>query len=121
MGCGQSAGSLPMDEQTVVHGDIFNSETRTVLAILKICEIDYDFKKASLGNQDAISKDFLNISSFTPVIEHKGKKNVGSPSQIYIICAMNDQRNMLKRNAKGKIIKKKKGTPDAKSLYSPEQ
>ena len=55
MGCGQSAGSLPIDELTVVHGDIFNSETRTVLAILKICEITYNFKKATLGNQNAIS------------------------------------------------------------------
>ena len=33
---------------------------------------------------------------------------------------MNDQRNMPKRDAKGKIIKKKKGVPDAKSLYPSE-
>ena len=32
-----------MEEKTVVHGDIFNSETRTVIAILKICEIVHDF------------------------------------------------------------------------------
>jgi hypothetical protein len=35
-----------MEEKTVVHGDMFNSETRTVLAILKIGEILHDFKKA---------------------------------------------------------------------------
>ena len=90
MGCGQSAGSLPMEEKTVVHGDIFNSETRTVIAILKIGEILHDFKKASMVSNDALSQDFSYISSFTPVVESKGKKNVGIPSQIFIICAMND-------------------------------
>jgi len=33
---------------------------------------------------------------------------------------MNDQRNMPKKDAKGKLIKVKKGTPPAKSLYLAE-
>jgi hypothetical protein len=73
-----------------------------------------------MDSSNSLSQDFSNISSFTPVVESKGKKNVGLPSQIFIICAMNDQRNMPKRDAKGKIIKKKKGVPDAKSLYPSE-
>lgn len=78
--CGQSAGSLPMEEKTVVHGDIFNSETRTVIAILKICEIYHDFKKAEMDSQNSLAQDFSQISCFTPVVESKGKKNVGLPS-----------------------------------------
>jgi hypothetical protein len=55
MGCGSSAGSLPMEERTVVHGDIFNSETRTVLAILKICEVQHNFRNVKLNDKNSLA------------------------------------------------------------------
>jgi hypothetical protein len=51
------------------------------------------------------------------VLEHLGKKNLGCAFDILILCALNDQRNKPKVNAKGKLVKPKKGTPPAKSLY----
>lgn len=67
----------------------------------------------TLGGSD----NFDSVCTFVPVIEHLGKKNVGRAFDILILCALNDQRNRPKLDAKGKLVKPKKGTPPAKSLY----
>jgi len=44
--CGSGAGSVTTEEQKIyVHGDIFNSETRTALAILEIGDISVIFRQ----------------------------------------------------------------------------
>jgi hypothetical protein len=81
--------------------------------------VEFSFR-ASTALDNSLGKPsdgFDSISNYTPVIEHQGKKNVGSAFQILIICALNDQRNKPKIDAKGKLVRIKKGTPPAKSLY----
>ena len=105
----------------MVHGDIFTSDTRSALQVLEICQCDFAFKPVTkIGEALGAPDSFDAICGYTPVIEHLGKKNVGSCYQLLIVCAMNDQRNKPKYDEKGKLIKVKKGTPPAKSLYPSE-
>lgn len=117
--CAGSAKPIPAEQRKVViHGDVFTADTRSALQILQICEVDFSFRATTQsGNALGNSADFDSVSSYAPVIEHLGKKNVGCAFDILIICALNDQRNKPKMNAKGKLVKPKKGTPPAKSLY----
>ena len=51
MGCGGSAGALPFENQkAVVHGDLMNSDTRTILSIMEICENEFVFKDTTPVN-----------------------------------------------------------------------
>lgn len=118
--CAGSAKQIPAEQKVVVvHGDLFTSDTRSALQVLHICEVDFQFKAVNSDKSPLASpaSGFDSICRFTPVIEHLGRKNVGSAFQILIICAMNDQRNKPKIDSRGKLVKIKKGTPPAKSLY----
>jgi hypothetical protein len=70
-----------VDDVTIVHGDILNSDTRTVLAILEIGEVKYHFKQMSqntLDNALGGADDLQNLSLHTPLLEDKGTKRLGS-------------------------------------------
>ena len=114
----------------MVHGDVFNGDTRSVLQILEIGEVDFCFKEASsntieaalkpVAQSDDPLKDFMNIAQTVPVLEDQGKKNLGSGQQMIMYVCLKDSRNGPKRDSKtGKLIKKKKGPP-AKNLYDKE-
>lgn len=49
--CGGGTGSVTLDEyKPIIHGDLFNSDTRNVLAILDIGEVDFVFKATNPVN-----------------------------------------------------------------------
>jgi len=110
----------------MVHGDVFNGDTRSVLQILEIGEVDFGFREVSSNtieaalkpkSGDTLSQDFMNIAHTVPVLEDQGKKNLGSVQQMIMYVCLKDSRNGPKRDPKtGKLIKKKKGPP-AKNLY----
>ena len=112
----------------MVHGDVFNGDTRSVLQILEIGEVDFAFREVSSNtieaalkpvakSDDALSQDFMSIAHTVPVLEDQGKKNLGSGQQMIMYVCLKDSRNGPKRDPKtGKLIKKKKGPP-AKNLY----
>jgi hypothetical protein len=56
----------------------------------------------------------------TPVLEEDGVKRIGSGQFIVEYCCYKDQRNVPKKDEKGKIIKNKKGWIAAKSLCPKE-
>ena len=84
--CGSTAGSVPAAQQTIrVNGDLFNSDTRSALAILKIGEMNPEHKQQD-GN---IQGDIMSqMSSLTPVIEFEGKNIMGSTKEIIINCSL---------------------------------
>lgn len=44
--CGSSQGSLPKEiSKVIIHGEITNSETRNILSVLEIGEVDHIFKQ----------------------------------------------------------------------------
>ena len=112
-----------VDDTVIVHGDILNSDTRTVLAILEIGEVKHHFKQMSqntLDNALGGGDDLQQLSNHTPVLEDRGAKRLGSGHMIQAYCCFKDQRNMPKRDEKGKLIKPKKGVPKAKSMCPAE-
>ena len=128
--CGGKTGSVQGETnfKPIIHGDLFNSDTRSVLAILDIGEVDFVFKASNPVNsiQSALTQtqaytqgsDLSEIANITPIIEDTGLKKVfGSSQEIVIYSCTKDCRNKPKKDAKGKPIKAKKGTPVAKSLY----
>jgi len=133
--CGGKTGSVQMESgsKPVIHGDLFNSDTRNVLTILDIGEVDFVFKAINPINtiDNALSRtqadtmsalsnpaDAMKLAAVTPVIEDSNqKKIIGSTQEIVIYVCKKDRRNDQKFDEKGKPIKVKKGTPKAKSLY----
>jgi len=115
----------------MVHGDVFNGDTRSVLQILEIGEVDFGFREVSSNtieaalkpvakSDGALGQDFMEIAHAVPVLEDQGKKNLGSGQQMIMYVCSKDSRNGPKRDPKtGKLLKKKKGPP-AKNLYDKE-
>lgn len=75
MGCSGNSNRLDQqgDRKIMVHGDVFNSDTRTVLQILEIGEVDFGFREASSNtieaalkpvakSDDKLGQDFMNIA-----------------------------------------------------------
>lgn len=129
--CGGGTGSVTMDLdfKPVIHGDLLNSDTRNVLAILDIGEVDFIFKATNPINsiESALSTtqlkqsdglhDIDDYAKFTPIIVEHSKRIMGSSQEMVVYSCTKDRRNKPKLNEKGKVIKVKKGTPLAKSLY----
>lgn len=128
MGCG-GASNMQGPLKISVYGDLFNTDTRTVLTILKFTEVDYMFKDHertkdmihSLGPlyDNKFSDDY--IAKVTPVLDEDGVKRIGSGQSIIEYCCFKDQRNAPKLDPKnGKPMKKPKGWKPAVSLNSKE-
>ena len=115
MGCGGNSNALPIGGQNIiVHGDIYNTDTRTVLTVLEMTEVQYAFRENNrtavdnaMGDSTSFSIDY--ISKVVPVLEEDGFKRIGSGPSILEYCCYKDQRNSPKLDAKGKLIKPKKG------------
>ena len=85
MGCGGNTVQAG-PPRIVVYGDLFNTETRTVLTILEMTEVEKIFKDQertkemmkNLGDfyDQQFSIDY--ISKVTPVLEEDGVKRIGS-------------------------------------------
>jgi len=69
---------------------------------------------------DSIDDISTTFSKTLPVLIDKGFKRLGSGPQIVEYCCYKDQRNTPKKDAKGKLIKPKKGAIPAKSLQPKE-
>ena len=99
-----------VDELTVF-GDMFLSDTRTVVACLDIGEVEHAFKNVKPNPHDEAlglnqGEDYYkSLANAVPVIELNGKKIMGSGYQIILNAALLDKRNATKFNAKGKPIK----------------
>jgi hypothetical protein len=56
MGCGGSkdnnAGAARFSSRLTVYGDHFNSDTRTLLGILKISRVNFAFEKVNMLNEE---------------------------------------------------------------------
>ena len=85
MGCGGTSNKAG-PTKIVVHGDLFSTETRTVLSILDMTEVDFEFKehkrtKDCMRNLSSAFEgvtDLMYLSKVSPVIEENGTKRVGS-------------------------------------------
>jgi hypothetical protein len=85
MGCGGTSNTQAPTKITVF-GDLFNTDTRTVLTILKFTEVNYTFKEHertrdmihSLGvlYDNHFSEDY--IAKVTPVLDEEGVRRIGS-------------------------------------------
>ena len=92
--CGGNTQGITNDEfKPIIHGDLFNSDTRNVLAILDIGEVDFVFKETNpmnsihnalsatqgmgMGQKTSTSiSDIMDIASISPIIEDRGQKKV---------------------------------------------
>ena len=114
---------MKREDKLVVYGDKLLSDTRTVLACLRIGEVEYAFKDVNKNNRDQAlgladdkDSDYFSLAHHVPVIEDNGKKIMGSGVQIILMSALKDKRNAIKLDEKGKPIKQKK-KKIFKSLY----
>ena len=97
-----------MDVKPIIHGDLINSDTRNVLAISDIGEVDLVFKATnpvdSIGS--ALSRtqndfaggtsampDIDDVANSTVVIAEHQKKIMGSSAEIIRYSCMKDRRN----------------------------
>ena len=72
-----------------MHGDIFNSDTRSALAILEIGDIKVNLKQQEVH----VEGDLLNeMACLAPVLEDGTKKITGNITEILINCSLKDQR-----------------------------
>lgn len=99
----------------IVHGDIFTSDTRSVLTVLDIGELNYSHVSHDEVNKvdTALGDGTFSIgemSKHTPVIEEPNAKRLGPGHRIVLHCALKDCRNKPKFDSNGKMIKQKKGT-----------
>jgi len=124
MGCGSAPTNVNADRTIIVHGDLFNTDTRNILTILELIQVRYDFKElryTAFEKQIGTTQfDRENIGKGTPVIEDGSFKNIGPGSQLIELCCLKDQRNEKKLNAKGKPIPHPKGWKPAKDLNPKE-
>jgi len=114
MGSGGSKG-LPIDRKISITGDIYSTETRNLLAVLEIGELNYKFFPAVAENEIAQDK-VIALAKHSPIMEDLGRKIMGGQKELLLYSSFLDTRNAPKMNDKGKIIKKKKGTLPAKPL-----
>jgi len=67
MGCGGSkdqgqAMQGPGSQKLTVYGDHFNSDTRTLLGILKIAGVPHAFERVNMLNEDHRKESYLRIN-----------------------------------------------------------
>lgn len=82
MGCGASA-TINSPLKVVIYGDLLNTDTRNVLTLCELQEIDFAFRSTQktkteldMGVTDSFGIDYL--SKVTTVLEEDGKKLIGS-------------------------------------------
>ena len=97
MGCGGSANLQGMqNERILVHGDIFNTDTRSVLTVLEMTEVEYAFRENNRSQVDKAMSDSSSnfstdyIAKVAPVIEEGTIKRIGSGQQILEYCCYKD-------------------------------
>jgi len=84
MGCGGNSGALSMaGQKIVVHGDLYNTDTRNVLTVLEMTEVPYAFRENNRSNVDKAMGDSSQFSTdyiakVVPVLEENGIKRIGS-------------------------------------------
>ena len=85
-----------------VHGDINNSDTRTILVLLEASGIPFNFKQAEINEMTmamlpgldedpmtALANSMGQIAKNSPVIEDSdGKKILGGPQAVMQFCVM---------------------------------
>ena len=101
MGCGGSnSGSLPVPMPKMrVHGDINNTDTRTVLVLMEAGGIPFNFKQAQINKVEERLSQMVDgledptygmnfIARNTPVVEDPyGHKILGGPQALLLFCA----------------------------------
>ena len=62
MGCSGAKPAIerPTSSRLTVWGDYFNSETRTLLAILNICKVQYTFTKVNTLNEEHRQPSYMS-------------------------------------------------------------
>jgi hypothetical protein len=93
-----------------------------------MCEVENSFKDHErtkdmmTGLSSLYDNQFSDdyIAKVTPVLEEGGYKRIGCGHYIIEYCCHKDQRNVPKKDAKGKVIKPKKGWKPVKSLCPKE-
>ena len=110
-----------------MHGDILSCDTRSVLSILNMTEVEFEYKEQKRTKDmmrnlsssfDSFNVDY--ISKVVPVIEENEIKRIGSGQHIIEYVTFKDKRNDPKFDDKGKLIKKPKGWKPVKSLHPQE-
>ena len=114
MGCGGQANTrLVNDQKMVVHGDIYNSDTRNILTVLDMTQMPHQIKEHDKSLlKGGASEEFVSMDYWpkvAPVIEDRDHKAIGSGPVLVEYCCLRGQEP--KRDDKGKPIKAKKGMP----------
>jgi hypothetical protein len=123
MGCGGNSQTSTGSNIITVYGDLYSSDTRTVLTLMSMLELQHEFKAQTrskdmiknLGSHyDQFTLDY--ISKIVPVLEEGGYKRIGSLTHIIEYICVRDQRNLPKLDENGKLIRMPKGWKPAKEM-----
>ena len=95
MGCGNSAGAADRrGGGLIIYGDYFNPQTRTLLAVVDVAGVGYNFDLVDqLAGED--KKDpYLqkNPTGSIPMIEQGGFKILGGDPQLLTFLCKNNKR-----------------------------
>ena len=83
-----------------VHGDNLQPDVRSVLAVLKICDIEHTF--AALTEVKGTSDPVLALGKTCPIIVlPSGKRCLGATHEVLMEASQKDQRMQPKKNDKG--------------------
>lgn len=79
----------PGGGKLIVWGDYFNSDTRTLLAILEIAGVAYDFKEVDTFKDDHKKPEYLlhNPAGQIPMITESSYKILGGSNHIVLYLA----------------------------------
>ena len=81
--------SHPVERPTTkitVYGDHFSAETRTIINVLEICSLEYDFQHIDQLKGEHKKEPYfkINPSGYLPTITHGGYKVIGNFMNFYM-------------------------------------
>ena len=95
--CKDQADTRPKSKKLAVWGDLTNPDTKSILAVLKLCNIDHDYTNIeTLREEHKRNEDFALISPIqeVPVLTEGSYKIISGPCQfMYYLC---NTRNIVK-------------------------
>ena len=70
----------PVPKKLTVHGHYFNSDTRTIVALLKIAQVDFEMKMIDIFKGDHQKEDYLKINpcGTIPMVTDQDNQLMGS-------------------------------------------
>ena len=106
--CKDFEGTRPATRKLTVWGDIVNADTRAILSVCLICNLDYDFEQIStLHEEHKRNQEFLAVSPIedVPVLTEGSYKIISGP--VHFMTYLCSTRDLVKNKLYPKDCERK--------------